>query len=145
MSAAAVLDDLRRRGVVVTVAAGKVVARGPREAITPEIRRALIRSRREILSFVSDRSVFPTLGGAAPEPPQPVAWPTGRDDMLAWVWHRFAEYGTHPAPDDLSAAATQEISLARWREWLDAVYRGEMTLVRRSDGQLSAFPRGLPS
>jgi hypothetical protein len=128
---------LRREGVQIDLIGTQLHVEAPAGVVTPVLRRKLAALKPEIGAL---------LGKAAPPTPENGATLQHLADDFGEVAARgFAQHDVTPCPDDFEGAVHMEGHVAWWRDTLDSVYRGEMTLVCLRDGQISAHPRRLAS
>ena len=59
MTAHEALQEAKRRGIVLTPQRTAIRFRGPRGALSEELKRELVRNKPEILALLEDRSTYP--------------------------------------------------------------------------------------
>jgi len=148
MNAPELLVDLESKGVHVRLVGDRIRVEGPHDVMAPAIRDVAAR-KPELVEALRHRDRGRREPARLPIPPVTRAtvqrFPPPSGELIIATEARFLENGVHPAPDDLRAAARLEDRLARWREVLDGLYTGRLSLADGDAETLAPWPRGLTS
>ena len=149
MTVATLVADLRRQGVALEAAGGRLHYRAPQGALTDSLRAGIRAHRAELLGLLRASSQRPLPPGTAPGSPAArleAAW----REALARTRDAFATHGVTPDPETLKAATWLFMRMAGWepavdlpkadaRKLLEAVYAGRLEARLGESGQVVLF------